>query len=85
MFSSFHADVWSPEETHLERPLYPSDQAGSPADVFPGTGTADEDLALTCLQVSVLNAPSSTKSTISEVLESQINYDLPREASVHLL
>lgn len=85
MFSSFHAAVWSPKETHLERPLYLSDQAGSPADVLTGTGTADKGQALTCLQVSVLNVPSSTKSTISELFASQINYDLHPEASVRLL
>lgn len=65
-------------------------RGGYPADVLTGTVTADEGQALTCLQVSVLNAPhippsSSSKSTISELFASQINYDLHQEASVCLL
>lgn len=35
-FFFFHAQVWSPKETGLERPLYLGDQAGTPVDVPTG-------------------------------------------------
>lgn len=91
MFFSSCTDVWSPKETHLERPVSFCDQAGAPADVCTVIGTTDRRLALSCLQVSVLNSPlppllaSLIMKPISESLESQINYYLHLEASVCFL